>query len=461
MFNELRYTRGDFLLLRATNSLRSLMENMMIVPSALLSRCRAALLLAAAAPLCAQNAATFTCATNSKTALALTAQTRYTGGAGKNFGWDLQPAPATFADGACSSTQPFFFSLAEGDGNYQVTLELGGPAASTVTVKAEARRLMVYQAAVPAGGSRTFVFNVNVRLPAIVHGEPVKLKQREIGALDWDDKLTLEFNGDHPSVRSISIKPVNVPTIYLAGDSTVVDQDKEPWAAWGQMIPVFFDKNIAISNQAESGETIKAFTGERRFAKIFSTMKKGDFLLIQFAHNDQKAGSGFVSIDEYKQLLRTYEAEAKARGATMILVTSMNRRVFDETGQIKQTLGDYPQAMRDLATEDHLGLIDLNAMSKTLFETMGPEGTLKAFVHYPANTFPDQPLEFKDDTHFNAYGAYELARCVVQSIRDQRLPLAPYLVPDVAAFDPAKPDPLSDFHVPASPFTSSATPYGR
>ena len=437
----------------------------MIVPSALVSRCRltmaAALLLATVAPLSAQNAATFTCATNAKTALPLTAQTRYTGGAGKNFGWDLQPAPATFAGGACSSTQPFFFSLAEGDGNYQVTLELGGPVASTVTVKAEARRLMVYQAAIPDGGSRTLVFNVNVRLPAIAHGEAVKLKQREIGALDWDDKLTLEFNGDHPSVRTISIRPVNVPTIYLAGDSTVVDQDKEPWAAWGQMIPAFFDKNIAVSNQAESGETIKAFTGERRFAKIFSTMKKGDFLLIQFAHNDQKPGGGFVSIDEYKQLLRTYEAETKARGATMILVTSMNRRVFDESGQIKQTLGDYPQAMRDLAAEDHLGIIDLNAMSKTLFEAMGPAGTLKAFVHYPANTFPDQPQELKDDTHFNAYGAYELARCVVQSIRDQKLPLAPYLVPDVAAFDPARPDPLSDFHVPTSPFASSATPYGR
>jgi hypothetical protein len=117
--------------------------------------------------------------------------------------------------------------------------------------------------------------------------------------------------------------------------------------------------------------------------------------------------------------------------------------------------------LRDVAAEDRLGLIDLNAMSKTLFEAMGREGTLKAFVHYPANTFPDQPAELKDDTHFNAYGAYELARCIVQSIEDQKLPLATYLKPGIAAFDPAHPDPVVDFHVPPSPFTSSDTPYGR
>jgi lysophospholipase L1-like esterase len=425
--------------------------------STLLRTACAVLLLTAAAH--AQNAATFTCAA-SRSAVPLTAATRYTGASGKNFGWDLQASP-TVTGGVCFGDKPFFFSLAEGDGNYQVTLDLGGPVASTLTVKAESRRLMVYNTAIPAGGSHKVTFNVNVRVPSISHGEPVKLKQREIGALDWDGKLTLEFNGDHPSVRSITIKPIDVPTVYIAGDSTVVDQDKEPWAAWGQMIPVFFDKSIAISNQAESGETIKSFTGERRFAKIFSTIKKGDFLLLQFAHNDQKAGSGFVSIDVYKQLVRTYEAQAKAKGATLIVVSSMNRRAFDETGHIKQTLGEYPQAMRDIAAEDHLGLIDLNAMSKTLFEAMGPEGTLKAFVHYPANTFPDQPKELKDDTHFNAYGAYELARCIVQTIEDQKLPLAPFLKPGIPTFDPAHPDPLADFHVPASPFVSTDTPYGR
>jgi hypothetical protein len=100
-------------------------------------------------------------------------------------------------------------------------------------------------------------------------------------------------------------------------------------------------------------------------------------------------------------------------------------------------------------------------MSKTLFEAMGDAGTLHAFVHYPANTFPGQTEELKDDTHFNSYGAYELARAIVQSIRDQHLDLEPYLRPGIAPFNPAKPLPFAEWKLPASPFVSTTTPYGR
>jgi lysophospholipase L1-like esterase len=345
-----------------------------------------------------------------------------------------------------------------------VTLVLGGPRESTNTVRAESRRLFVDELKVAAGGSRRVVFNVNVRSMNIgsqTTAQGVRLKPREIGALDWDEKLTLELNGENPSVRSITVRPVDVPTIYIAGDSTVVDQDKEPWAAWGQMLPVFFGPGICIANEAESGETIKSFVGERRLEKIMSTMRKGDYLMIQFAHNDQKPGAGFVSIADYKNLLRQYIAETRARGATPILVTSMNRRKFDAEGKIVQTLGDYPQSMREIAAEQKVALIDLNAMSKTLFEAMGDAGALNAFVHYPANTFPDQPEELKDDTHFNSYGAYELASAIVQSIRDQKLPIAAYLRPGIPTFDPAHPLPFAEWHLPPSPSVSTTTPYER
>jgi hypothetical protein len=115
--------------------------------------------------------------------------------------------------------------------------------------------------------------------------------------------------------------------------------------------------------------------------------------------------------------------------------------------------------LRAIAKEQGLPLIDLNAMSKTMWEAMGPEGTLKAFVHYPANTFAGQTAELKDDTHFNSYGAYELARCVVESLREQKVPLAEELRPGIAAFDPAKPDAV--FELPLSPMVDTATPYGR
>ncbi len=390
-----------------------------------------------------------------------------------DFGFDLQPPPASFGKDSCASDKPFFFSVAAPDGNYRVTVVLGGKESSTMTVRAESRRLMVMEEKVKAGGSKAETFVVNLRTADIfprpgdaasgAAPQRVRLKPREIGALDWDDKLTLEFNGEHPSVRSIAITPVtDVPTLYLAGDSTVVDQDKEPWAAWGQMLPVFFGPKISIANHAESGETIKSFIGERRYDKVMSVIKPGDYLMVQFAHNDQKLGNGYVPAEtDYTMYLKQYIAAARAHGATPILVTSMNRRSFDAEGHIQQTLGEYPAAMREVAAEEHVALIDLNAMSKTLFEAMGPEGTLHAFVHYPANTFPGQAAELKDDTHFNAYGAYELARCVVQSIREQHLPLEQYLRPGIPAFDPAKPLPLAAWSLPASPAISAETPYGR
>ena len=378
-----------------------------------------------------------------------------------DFGFDLA-APPKANDGACTGDAPFFVSVAEPDGDYRVTVVLGAAGTAAVTsVKAEARRLMIWNVATQPGQTVRRNFVVHVRTPAVNGAEKVHLKPREIGNLDWDEKLTLEFTGEQPSVRRIEVRPADVPTVYLAGDSTVVDQDWEPWAAWGQMLPVFFNDRIAIANEAESGETIASFVSERRFDKIFSTMRAGDFLLMQFAHNDQKPGRGFVSIPEYQELLRRYIAMARGRKAHPILVTSMNRRKFTADGKIVATLGDYPDGMREVAREEHVPLIDLNAMSKTLFEAMGAEGTLQAFVHYPANTFPGQTEELKDDTHFNSYGALELAKCVVQSMRAQKLPLAKYLRPGLQGFDPAHPDPRSIWNLPVDPFWSQQKPYER
>ena len=361
-------------------------------------------------------------------------------------GFDLGTAPQVVGK-ACVGDGPFFFSANLPEGTYRVTIGLGGPRAAVTTVRAEARRLELEKVTTAPGATETRVFDVRIKYPEIAGGGMVKRKPRELGSLDWDHKLTLEFNGEHPSLRSIAIAPVTEPVIYLAGDSTVVDQDVEPWAAWGQMLPRFFAPGVVVANHAESGETIKSFVGEQRFAKIFSVMRPGDYLLLQFNHNDQKPGA--VSLEEYNRLLREYVARARAAGATPVLVTSMNRRTFDAEGRITNSLGPYPDAMRAAARETGTALIDLNAMSKTLFEAMGPEGTLKAFMHYPAGSFPGQTAAISDDTHFNSYGAYELARCVVRGLREAKLPVAAFLQTDVPEFDPAKPDAV--FSLPFTP----------
>jgi len=384
-----------------------------------------------------------------------------TGYAAAGYGFDLGPSPDISVAG-CTAGQPFYLSVKEPEGNFLVTVTLGNAKAAAVTaVKAEARRLMVFPLATQPGQFVTRRFVVHTRTPFITPTEQVHRKPREMGDLDWDHKLTLEFTGEHASFRRVTVTPIDVPTIYLAGDSTVVDQQKAPWAAWGQMLPAFFNDKVSVANEAESGETIRSFVSEKRLDKVMSTMRAGDYLFIQFAHNDQKPGRGFVPIPQYKQLLRHYIALARSKGAHPVLVTSMNRLAFNPKGQIVQTLGDYPHAMRQVARQQHVPLIDLNAMSKTLFEAMGPQETLKAFVHFPANTFPDQPKPLADNTHFTSYGALELAKCVVQGIREDHLPIAKDIRHGVPLFRPAHPDPFSVWTLPPDPFVSGQTPYER
>lgn len=376
------------------------------------------------------------------------------------FRFDTQPDTATRK--GCSSSHSFVVSTPLAEGNYLVTVELGGDASSITTVKAEGRRLMLHAIATSAHQTRRERFAVNIREPQIAPGREVHRKPREMHALDWDDRLTLEFSGTNPSVRSIFLEPAaSLPTVYLAGDSTVVDQANEPWAAWGQMLPAFFSPRVAISNQAESGETIGSFESELRFEKIFSTIKAGDFLLMQFAHNDQKPGPGFVSPERYTALLRKYIAMARDKGATPMLVTSMNRRTFDSDGKVRDTLAPYPELTRSVAASEHIELIDLNAMSKTLYEAIGEPNSRILFVYAAANTFPNQAAALHDDTHFNNYGAYELARCIVWAMQQQHMPLATLLRNGIPAFAPSKPDDPAAVAIPASPFFDTEKPYER
>ena len=401
---------------------------------------------------------TFTCGSAGKASKGIVALTPTTLSTPKSAGWDLNTVP-TISTGICSSAaedKPFFFSLPAAPGNYRVTVVLGGHANSSITVRAEARRLMLENVPVLANKSTTRSFDVNVRIPEFTKpdGTPgrVRLKQREIGNLDWDAKLTLEFNGTNPSVRSITVEPLTgakaEPTLYLAGDSTMVDQDVEPWCSWGQQLPRFFLPGIAVANHAESGESAISFLGEQRFAEIISLIQPGDFFMVQFAHNDQKVANG---MPRYIQIMTDFVNQVRAKGATPIIVTSMNRDSFDADGHINDTLGGYPQASRQIAKDTNTALIDLNDMSKTMFEAMGPAGADHAFMKFKAGSYPGVQRDISDSTHFNNFGAYELAQCISHGIREDKLPIAKFLDPSARDFDPAHPDVFADFHLPYTP----------
>jgi lysophospholipase L1-like esterase len=358
--------------------------------------------------------------------------------------WNLQ--------GAKSSDQPFSGSVPAMDGNYKVTLTLGDPnAESTTIVKAELRRLMLENIHTDAGKTETRSFIVNIRTPQISTGGEVKLKPREQTTefVDWDDKLSLEFLGKHPSVSNIKIEKIDVPTVYILGDSTVCDQPREPYASWGQMLPRFFKPDVAIANHAESGETLAGSVGAHRLEKVLSLIKPGDYLLIQFGHNDMKS----TPPEKYKAMLTDWVQQVKAKGATPVVITSMNRYTF-QGNQLTNSLKEFPDMVRLVAKEQDVPLIDLNAMSKTLYETLGPDKSIELFERVG-----DDTSKF-DHTHHSPYGAYELAKCVVEGIKENKLDLAKSIVDDFTGFDPARPDAVEKFDVPASPSPDMTKPEG-
>lgn len=362
-----------------------------------------------------------------------------------------------------TSDRPFRFTArVPHEGNYRVTVTLGDPAtASTTTIKAELRRLMVERVALPAGQTRQVSFIVNTRTPQItaaagISPGAVRLKApRETTqeAWAWDDALTLEFSDTHPAVCAVAIEPVVVPTLFLIGDSTVCDQSKEPYNSWGQMLPRWFKPAIAVANHGESGETYRDSIGRRRLDKILSVMQPGDWLILQFGHNDQKqiaakSGGPFTT---YQTEIKRHVDGVRAHGGTPILVSPMERRGFEPDGTVRPSLKDYAEATRQVAQELGVAFIDLNAMSRALYAALGVEESARAFA---------APGGKVDNTHHNNFGSYELAQCIVQAIRDQRLPLADFISNDFTGFNPARPDEPDTFAVPASGDFTNQRPLG-
>lgn len=378
------------------------------------------------------------------------------------YGYDL----ASSWDGR--SVEPFFFSVNVPDGNYRVTVTLGSTKrAATTTIRCESRRLYVENLATRRGELVTRTFVVNKRNLDYYDDkgrvQQVKIKPGEAGKLHWDNRLTFEVNGDAPAITRIEILPEHdVPTLYLCGNSTVVDQSNEPWASWGQMIPRFLSDSLAVANYAESGLAVATFIGQNRWAKILSRLKKGDYVLLEFGHNDQKTddrignGAFYAFSHQVKQMID----ECRLHGATFILCTPTMRRSF-EGNVVVNTHKDYPEAIRAIAQREGLTLIDLQQLTGRFYEAMGPEDSKQAFVHYPAGTWPDQPKALADNTHFNPYGAYEIAKMVARGLLESGLPLSSAVSAEVATFDPSHPDPVSSFHWSNCPLVDLTKPDGN
>ncbi len=387
----------------------------------------------------------------------ITPDTKYTDEVG--YGYDLN----TSWDG--KSNGVFFFSVKVPDGNYRVTLTLGSKkSAGVTTVRAESRRLFLERVATKKGELKQQTICVNKRDTLIREGRYVRIKPGERKKLNWDNKLTLEFNGDAPRVTAVEIQKVDdVPTIYLCGNSTVVDQDSDPFTSWGQMITRFLTDQVAVANYAESGLSADSFQAQRRLEKILTQIKPGDWLFVEFGHNDQKQkGPGKGAFYSFAYHIKIFIDEVRAKGANPVIVTPTRRRHWSaDNTHILDTHADYPQALREIAAREQVPVIELQEMTKEMCEALGVEGSKNLFVHYPAGAFPGRPQQLADNSHFNMFGAYEVAKCIAQGIREAKLPLAQYLAPDFTGFDPAHPDKFEEFKWDAYPYVSLKKPDGN
>lgn len=343
-----------------------------------------------------------------------------------------------------ADSKPFSYAVAVADGNYKVTVTLGSKKrVGQTVVRAESRRHYTDLITTKKGKFEEITFVVNKHQPKIEGDKVVKLKPRELSYKNWDDSLTLSFCGPAPAVERIRIESVKeVTTVFLCGNSTVVDQEDEPWASWGQMITRWFTPQVAIANYAESGLSCTTFLAQLRLDKILTQLKPGDYVIVEFGHNDEKekkAGDG--AWYSYSRNLKIFADRVREAGGNIIFCTPTARRFFnDDHKTIKNTHGDYPEAMKTVARRENVPVIDLTAMSTAFYEALGEEGSKRSLVHYPANTFPGQDKPLADNTHFNPYGACEIAKMVVMGLKQIGCPLTEHLRSDWQDFDPSQPD---------------------
>lgn len=219
-------------------------------------------------------------------------------------------------------------------------------------------------------------------------------------------------------------------TIFMIGDSTMADKDTvgNPERGWGQALPYFVDPACAVvENHAKNGRSTKSFIDEGRWDSVMTKLKSGDYLFIQFGHNDEKINKPAVYADPhgaYRTNLIRFVEESRSRGAIPVLMTSIVRRHFDEQGILIDTHGEYPGVVRELAVELDVPFVDMEVCSRKLIQQLGPEVSKEMFVWFPAGAYPRFPAGKKDDTHLNEYGASVIAELAVKELRKLSLPVA-------------------------------------
>lgn len=211
-----------------------------------------------------------------------------------------------------------------------------------------------------------------------------------------------------------------------------VDKGGNPEKGWGQVFPLYFKEGVRIENHAVNGRSTKSFITEGRWKKVLGALRAGDYVIMEFGHNDQKKEdtSRFAAAETaYRQNLLKFITETRAKGATPVLVTPIVRRRFDENGIFYDTHGKYPEVVRELASAENVPLLDLHRETQKLLEQYGEARSRALFLHIASFEYEALPEGRSDDTHLSAYGAFKVCDLATRQIPDRIPALTPFLKP--------------------------------
>lgn len=215
--------------------------------------------------------------------------------------------------------------------------------------------------------------------------------------------------------------------VWLIGDSTVSVKDVRayPETGWGMPFVHFFDSTVTIDNRAMNGRSTKSFIAENRWKPVVEDLQEGDYVLIQFGHNDEvKTKATYSTEEEFRTNLKKYVSESRSKKAIPVLITPVARRLFDSSGKIVGTHDAYAAIIRSVANENNVPLIDLDVKSQALLQKMGVESSKFLFNYLEKGQHPNYPNGKVDDTHFSELGARRMAEIVLAEIKNLKLELA-------------------------------------
>ena len=221
-------------------------------------------------------------------------------------------------------------------------------------------------------------------------------------------------------------------TIHLAGDSTMAEKlpEKRPETGWGECLQSFFDaKRVLVKNYAKNGRSTRTFISEGLWATLLEQVKAGDYVLIQFGHNDESKEKvdRYTPPEDFRKNLIRFIEDVRAKKAFPVLLTPLMRRRFDADGHLLDTHGEYPGIVRSVAAEYKTPLIDMHRKSETLLGHYGAESSRALFLQLKPQENPNYPNGIEDNTHFSPSGAQIMAGLAVEGIRESKITLASYL----------------------------------